>query len=936
MKRIRRPSSSDDSDTGSTSTSLSQHSKSQSRRSKGKASEVFRTDLITAMKLHDSYQLNTEDYYVLADPWRQEWEKGVQVPVSPHSVPQPVVCPMAEKPSAVMFSRPKKMIRSSGVEPAVLGYVGIRTLAEGVCRYDLDEEDVAWLHYANKELSQMGMQTVDELTMEKVMEEFERSCYDRLSHAMETEEGLGIEFDEDVVCDVCQSPDGEDGNEMVFCDKCNICVHQACYGIMKVPEGSWLCRICALGILPRCQLCPKKGGAMKPTRSGTKWVHVSCALWIPEVSIGNPEKMEPITNISHIPSNRWALSCCLCKDRSGACIQCSAKSCRTAFHITCGQRAGLKMSTILTEADEVKFKSFCPQHSGLKTSKEEEDGEKEEIGEETSRRGGRKGRDPNSNPRPTPDLPHAEGIRLSERKQRLQQLEDEFYRFVSMGDVAKRLGLPGETVDFVYQYWKLKRRANLNQPLITPKREEEESLARREQEVLLRRLRLFTHLRQDLERVRNLTYMVTRREKIKRSVCRVQEQIFQQHIKLLEHDRFTGLSKTRRLSEALFYFRAPPSVPYSSPRALKGHSALNTPPPPSTATQAPLSSAQAPPNPGLKLEETQRAGGTSRSSQAESPPKPPKTNGILPAKTLRANGVLPSQLPRTNGVVPGRLPKETDGSPDLAPAANTRRITRGEATRAATAKPADSREKQSTSNTIVTTETCMQIGDLGLPHALPNLIPTLRLTPVTIPPHTQIYNMEDRRRRPRDPSPVRSKLRTGLRVSQEQQQQQKPVENADATETVTQTKATPSAVTVETKYNGVLRRSSSSQDCSASGNLKDWGSFRIPKKSERTTRGQQGGVTVGQVEPEPQVPHPEPPPCPRRTSDRTSVATHAAPPTLRTRLRVGSENNAKGAESGQSDQDAQGKRCQTQRLRSHDIMARRYTSDIIRRGVLAS
>lgn len=24
---------------------------------------------------------------------------------------------------------------------------------------------------------------------------------------------------------------------------------------------------------------------MKPTRSGTKWVHVSCALWIPEVSL---------------------------------------------------------------------------------------------------------------------------------------------------------------------------------------------------------------------------------------------------------------------------------------------------------------------------------------------------------------------------------------------------------------------------------------------------------------------------------------------------------------------------------------------------------------------------------------------------------------------------------------------------------------------------
>lgn len=71
-----------------------------------------------------------------------------------------------------------------------------------------------------------GMQLLDENTMERLMEEFERHCYDNMNHAMETEEGLGIEYDEDVVCDVCQSPDGEDGNEMVFCDKCNICVHQ--------------------------------------------------------------------------------------------------------------------------------------------------------------------------------------------------------------------------------------------------------------------------------------------------------------------------------------------------------------------------------------------------------------------------------------------------------------------------------------------------------------------------------------------------------------------------------------------------------------------------------------------------------------------------------------------------------------------------------------
>lgn len=36
-------------------------------------------------------------------------------------------------------------------------------------------------------------------------------------------------------------------------------------------------------------------------RSGSEWAHISCALWIPEVHIGCPEKMEPINNITQIP-----------------------------------------------------------------------------------------------------------------------------------------------------------------------------------------------------------------------------------------------------------------------------------------------------------------------------------------------------------------------------------------------------------------------------------------------------------------------------------------------------------------------------------------------------------------------------------------------------------------------------------------------------------
>ncbi|XP_071238901.1 protein Jade-1 [Salvelinus alpinus] len=463
MKRSRHPSSSEDSDNGSNSTSWSQHS--QLRRANGmKPAEVFRTDFITAMKLHDKYHLNPEDYYVLADPWRQEWEKGVQVPVSPHIIPQTVARVVAEKGTEVMFLKPKKLIRSGGSE--ALGYVDIQTLAEGTCRYDLNDTDVAWLELINHQFTLMGMAVLDETTMERAMEEFERRCCDRMRHPMATEEGFGMEYDEDVVCDVCRSPDGEDNNEMVFCDKCNICVHQACYGILKVPKGSWLCQTCALGISPKCQVCRKKGGAMKPTRSGTKWFHVSCALWIPEVSTGNPEKMEPITNMSHIPSNRWALTCCLCKDQTGACIQCSAKSCQTVFHVSCALDSSLEMN-IIKEQDEVK--SFCPKHSGL-------------VGGEEGRRGGR-------DEGPNPPAPHAvpnpvEVLNL--RHIRLQQLE-ESHQLVDVKEVSQALQLNQETVNFMYRYWKLKCQANHSQPLPTPQMEEE-SVARREHDIVLRHL----------------------------------------------------------------------------------------------------------------------------------------------------------------------------------------------------------------------------------------------------------------------------------------------------------------------------------------------------------------------------------------------------------------------------------------------------------------
>ncbi|XP_073335471.1 protein Jade-1 [Pagrus major] len=569
-KRRKYSTSSNDSDTtDSQVTSWSRSSKNTGtsstwvRHQHKKPSEVFRTDFITAMKLPDSAQLGPDDFYVLSDPWRQEWEKGVQVPASLEAIPEPVVRLLPQLTGG---------LSNDGQEtqpPPTQRYS---------C-YDLDDLDVAWLELVNYEFRQMALPELDELTMECVLVELESVCEEKMRQAIETEEGLGIEYDEDVVCDVCRSPEGEDGNEMVFCDKCNVCVHQACYGILKVPQGNWLCRTCALGVQPKCLLCPKRGGALKPTRSGTKWVHVSCALWIPEVSIGCPEKMEPITKVSHIPASRWALSCSLCREHTGTCIQCSMPSCIVAFHVTCAFDHGLEMRTILAENDEVRFKSFCLEHSCTASNSGATINSTSSLASvsngnhttATSTTNGAHGTarpdwattgvsselrsDQQHQPNSSSDLEQRsvlypvsvsaseraerdqlEREKVSQRKQKLQELEDEFYQLVDPREVAENLALPVPQVDFLYQFWKMKRKANFNRPLVTLKRDEVDNLAQQEQDVLYRRLKLFTHLRQDLERVRNLCYMVTRREKMKHTLCDLQEKIFHLQIQLLEED----------------------------------------------------------------------------------------------------------------------------------------------------------------------------------------------------------------------------------------------------------------------------------------------------------------------------------------------------------------------------------------------------------------
>ncbi|KAK3294809.1 origin recognition complex subunit 4 C-terminus-domain-containing protein [Chaetomium fimeti] len=61
----------------------------------------------------------------------------------------------------------------------------------------------------------------------------------------EAPSGDESEEEDDEVCAICSKPDSKAPNEIVFCDNCDMPVHQQCYGLAEVPEGDWICRNCS-------------------------------------------------------------------------------------------------------------------------------------------------------------------------------------------------------------------------------------------------------------------------------------------------------------------------------------------------------------------------------------------------------------------------------------------------------------------------------------------------------------------------------------------------------------------------------------------------------------------------------------------------------------------------------------------------------------------
>eukprot|EP01138_Halocafeteria_seosinensis_P005093 gb/GECG01005207.1/.p1 GENE.gb/GECG01005207.1/~~gb/GECG01005207.1/.p1 ORF type:complete len:2339 (+),score=229.37 gb/GECG01005207.1/:1-7017(+) len=174
------------------------------------------------------------------------------------------------------------------------------------------------------------------------------------------------------ICVVCYQTESWPGNQIVFCDKCGIGVHQECYGVYNIPPEPepWYCAPCSEGYVStdiRCCLCNQSCGGFKRVKKPSNvWAHVACGLMIPEITFDDPPLLEGI-DVTLLDAQRRKLVCSVCKNQqgeaaNGACVQCGYGQCRTAFHPCCALACDEVYVAATQTQNGVSIQSFCSYH----------------------------------------------------------------------------------------------------------------------------------------------------------------------------------------------------------------------------------------------------------------------------------------------------------------------------------------------------------------------------------------------------------------------------------------------------------------------------------------------------------------------------------------------------------------------------------------------
>ncbi|KAI0482822.1 hypothetical protein GGR56DRAFT_208991 [Xylariaceae sp. FL0804] len=205
-------------------------------------------------------------------------------------------------------------------------------------------------------------------------------------------------------CAICNqmNPTGEQAH--LRCEKCRLTVHRACYGVLDNRHpAKWTCDTCLndknpqLSVEYKCVLCPveftehdfveppknthkKKtekerekerldrelsqkaalfyrkrqeelGRPLDPREplkrtADNNWVHVTCAVWTPEIKFANAKGLEPSEGILSIPRSRYEDICKACKKKGGACVTCH--HCRASVHVECAHKHGYLLGFEIT------------------------------------------------------------------------------------------------------------------------------------------------------------------------------------------------------------------------------------------------------------------------------------------------------------------------------------------------------------------------------------------------------------------------------------------------------------------------------------------------------------------------------------------------------------------------------------------------------------